>query len=34
MENIYIINGNHIFIENALVLSNKFNIRIQTDFNL
>lgn len=32
MENIYIINGNHIFIENALVLSNKFNIPIQTDF--
>ena len=33
MENIYIINGSHIFIENALILSNKFNIPIQQDFN-
>ncbi len=33
MDNIYIINGSHIFIENALILSNKFNIPIQSDFN-
>ena len=32
MENVYVINGANIFSENAIILANKFNIKLVTDF--
>ena len=32
MENVYVIIGANIFSENALILANKFNIKLVTDF--
>ena len=32
MENVYVINGTNIFSENAIILANKFNIKLVIDF--
>ena len=33
MENVYVINGANIFTKNAIVLANKFKIKLVTGFN-
>ena len=33
MENVYVTNGSNIFSENAIILANKFNIKLVTDLN-